>query len=96
MQTAEKVSVTMTPEMMEAIRESVARGEFASTSEALRDAVRVWQRERQEYQERIEAIRQRIKTSIEDPRPSLTGEQVRARLKRLHANTVKDHPREAL
>lgn len=88
MQTAEKVSVTMTPEMMEVIRESVARGEFASTSEAMRDAVRVWQRERQEYAERLAAIRQRIRTSIEDPRPDLDEDEVRARLAKLHADSI--------
>ena len=41
MQNAEKISITMTPDMLRAIRESVEAGEYASTSEALRDAVRV-------------------------------------------------------
>jgi len=40
MQNAEKVSIIMTPEMMRVIRASVEAGEYASTSEALRDAVR--------------------------------------------------------
>ncbi len=44
MQNAEKISVTMTPDMLRILRESVAAGEYASTSEALRDAVRLWQR----------------------------------------------------
>ena len=39
MEAAEKISVTMTPEMLREIRASVAAGEYASTSEALRDAV---------------------------------------------------------
>ncbi len=41
---AEKMSMTMTPTCSALIRESVEAGEYASTSEALRDAVRVWQR----------------------------------------------------
>jgi antitoxin ParD1/3/4 len=96
MQNAEKVSITMTPEMMQVIRASVASGEYASTSEALRDAVRLWQREREEHSERLEAIRLRIKASVEDPRPSLAAYQVQERLNALHADTVKGHQREAI
>jgi len=80
MQTAEKISVTMTPEMLKAVRESVAAGEYASTSEALRDAVRLWQRDRQEHAERLAAIRARVRRSLADPRPDLTSEQMDAEL----------------
>jgi len=91
MQSAEKISITMTPDMLRAIRESVEAGEYASTSEAMRDAVRVWQRQRQEYAERLVAIRARIRRSIDDPRPSLDEDEVEARLAKLHADTVKAH-----
>ncbi|ALV30525.1 type II toxin-antitoxin system ParD family antitoxin [Pannonibacter sp. Q-1] len=91
MQNAEKISVTMTPEMMQVIRASVASGEYASTSEALRDAVRIWQRERQEHAERMAAIRQRVKASADDPRPSVSADEVMTRLQALHAETVKGH-----
>jgi antitoxin ParD1/3/4 len=80
MQTAEKISVTMTPDMLRAVRESVAAGEYASTSEALRDAVRLWQRDRQEHAERLAAIRTRIRRSLDDPRPDLTGEEMDTQL----------------
>lgn len=83
MEAAEKISITMTPEMMREIRASVAAGEYASTSEALRDAVRLWQRAREEQAERLTAIRARVRRSIEDPRPSLSVEEVRARLAKL-------------
>ncbi len=46
MQNAEKISITMTQEMMKLIRASVDSGEYASTSEVMRDAVRLWQRNR--------------------------------------------------
>lgn len=75
MQNAEKVSVTMTPDMMRASRESVKSGEFATTSEAMRDAVRVWQRQRLEYAERLEALRARVRHSLDDTRPSLTVDE---------------------
>jgi antitoxin ParD1/3/4 len=66
MQRAEKISITMTPEMMQVICASVASGEYASTSEALRDAARIWQRDRQEHAERLEATRQGVESSIDD------------------------------
>jgi antitoxin ParD1/3/4 len=85
MEPAEKFSITMTPEMLRVIRESVAAGEYASTSEAVRDAVRVWQRQRQEDAERLTAIRARIRRSLDDPRPDMTLEEVDAHLATLFA-----------
>ena len=64
---AEKVSITMTPDMLRAVRESVEAGEYASTSEVLRDAVRLWRRRRAEDAERLAAIRTRVQRSIDDP-----------------------------
>jgi antitoxin ParD1/3/4 len=74
MQNAEKVSVTMTRDMLRALRDSVESGEFATTSEAMRDAIRVWQRQRTEYAERLEVLRARVRRSLDDPRPSLTAD----------------------
>jgi len=90
MQTAEKISITMTPEMMRAIRESVEAGEYASTSEAMRDAVRVWLRQREEDSERLAVIRSRIRQALGDPRPDLLGAEVDARLEEMFAKARKD------
>jgi antitoxin ParD1/3/4 len=88
MQVAEKLSITMTAEMLREIRASVASGEFASTSEAMRDAVRLWQRERQERAERLESIRARIRQSVDDPRPPLTMQQLKDRMDKQHQDTL--------
>ena len=56
MQTAEKISITLPPDMLRLIREAVDGGEYASTSEALRDAVRAWHRQRLEDAERLVSI----------------------------------------
>ncbi|MDV2983265.1 UNVERIFIED_CONTAM: ribbon-helix-helix domain-containing protein [Methylobacteriaceae bacterium AG10] len=85
MQSAEKISITMTPEQLRAVRESVAAGEYASTSEVLRDAVRLWQRRREEDAERLNAIRARIRRSLDDPRPALSLADVDAQLEALFA-----------
>lgn len=82
MAAAEKLSVTLTKEMVQDLEASVAAGDFASTSEALRDAVRLWRRDRQEREERLAAIRAKLKASSDDPRPPLTADEVYERLKR--------------
>lgn len=77
---AEKLSVTLTAEMVRDLEASVNAGEFASTSEALRDAVRTWRREREDRAERMALIRARIQASIDDPRQPLTADEVFDRL----------------
>jgi antitoxin ParD1/3/4 len=80
MDQAEKISITLTSEMVRTIRASIESGEYASTSEVLRDAMRVWQRRRREDAEQLAAIRARIRQSLDDPRPDLSIDEVDARL----------------
>lgn len=79
---AEKISITVTPAMKRTLEERVASGQFASASELMREAFRTWQRQQDEYEERIASIRARIQQSIDDPRPSLSIEESRADFKR--------------
>jgi antitoxin ParD1/3/4 len=95
MQSAEKVSITMTPEMLRVIRETVNAGEYASTSEVVRDAMRVWQRDREEHAERLNAIRSRIRHSFEDPRADLNEDEANAALEALLAKVDEDLDRAA-
>lgn len=76
MEAAEKISITLTPEMARSIREDVEKGRYASTSEAIRDALRLWQQKKQEHEARLASIRQRVEASLNDPRPLLTLEDV--------------------
>jgi antitoxin ParD1/3/4 len=47
MQAAEKLSITLPPEMVRAIREKVRAGTYGSNSEVIREALRAWmERER--------------------------------------------------
>ncbi|WP_036302787.1 CopG family transcriptional regulator [Methylobacterium sp. 77] len=83
MQPAEKISITMTPDLLRVVRDSVEAGEYASTSEVMRDAVRVWQRQRLEDAERLAAIRARVRRSLDDSRQDLTASDVDQQLTRL-------------
>ncbi len=82
-QHAEKISITLPPDMLRTLREAVTAGEYGSTSEALRDAVRLWQRQRTEDAERLAALRARVQRSLADPRPSLSEAEVAARINAL-------------
>jgi antitoxin ParD1/3/4 len=44
--TVEKISIALPSEMVNWIREAVDSGEYASASEVVRDALRIWKRER--------------------------------------------------
>lgn len=90
MQAAEKISITMTHDQLRAVRESVEAGEYATTSEVMRDAVRLWQRQRQEDAERLNVIRARIRRSLDDPRPDLTGDEVQANLDTMFTEAEND------
>lgn len=85
MQSAEKISITLPPEMLRLLREAVAGGEYASTSEALRDAVRAWHRQRLEDGERLAILRARAQAALADPQPSLSEAEADARLAALFA-----------
>ena len=56
MHSAEKISITLPPDMLRLIREAVDAGDYSSTSEGVRDAVRTWQRQRLEDTERFAAL----------------------------------------
>ena len=46
MSTLEKITISLPSEMVSEIKEAVEAGEFASTSEAIRDALRRWKNAR--------------------------------------------------
>jgi antitoxin ParD1/3/4 len=85
MEAAEKLSITVTAAQARLIREKVEDGSFGSASEVIRAALRSFQRDEEEHAERIAAIKAKIKASVEDTRPNLSGKQVRAHLNRVAA-----------
>jgi antitoxin ParD1/3/4 len=57
MATVEKLSIALTPEVLADVRQAIATGEYASTSEVIRDALRSWKHSRREREVAIEALR---------------------------------------
>jgi len=60
---AEKISITLPPDMLNSIKEKVQMGAYGSTSEVIREAMRLWQRQENEYQARLALIRERLERS---------------------------------
>jgi antitoxin ParD1/3/4 len=54
----QKVSVALTGEQVAAIRAAIEAGEYATTSEIVREAIRDWQFKRELRQEDIKRLRQ--------------------------------------
>jgi antitoxin ParD1/3/4 len=80
MANVEKLSVAVTPEMASLMRTVVEAGEYASTSEVVREALRDWEYRRKQRDQAIEELRRLIQEGI-DSGPSVDGEQLFERLK---------------
>ncbi|TCP77408.1 antitoxin ParD1/3/4 [Rhizobium sp. PP-CC-2G-626] len=64
MATVEKITIALTPEMASFVRNAVDAGEYASTSEAIRDAVREWKERRDLLGYTVEDLRELVQEGI--------------------------------
>jgi antitoxin ParD1/3/4 len=76
----EKISIALPPEMVKLVRQAVASGEYASSSEAVRDALRDWNFKRSMRQQGIEELRKVWQQAMEDNSPGLAVDGVLDRL----------------
>lgn len=79
----ERITVTMPQEMVAKLRAAVDAGEYATTSEIVREAVREWS----DYQDRRQAAVGRLKQMVEEARagPSYPAEEVFTEIRHLVA-----------
>lgn len=80
MSRVEKVSVALTPDVAAELREAVARGEYASTSEVMRDALRHWRRRRLEQEQAVARLGELWDEGLASG-PARDGEQAIARIR---------------
>lgn len=74
MSSVEKITIALTPEMAGFVRRAVAAGQYASTSEAIREAVREWQERREPFGYSVEELRALVKEGEDSGRP-VAGEE---------------------
>lgn len=83
MATVEKITIALTPEMAIFVRNAVDSGEYASTSEAIRDAVRQWKERRDLLGYTVEELRDLVEEGIASgPSPRATMADVKAEARR--------------
>jgi antitoxin ParD1/3/4 len=86
----EKLSITLPTEMARTIKNKVDAGTYASTSEVIREAVRLWQRQEEEHTERLATIRARVQRSLADERPDVPLSEAFDRIAALDAIVAKN------
>lgn len=83
MANVEKISVAVTPEMAAAMRDVVESGEYASTSEVVREALRDWRFRRARREQSLRDIGRLWDEGVESGAP-VDGEDAFARIRRNH------------
>ena len=76
MPSVEKISIALPPKMVAAMRQAIHSGEYASSSEVVRDALRDWSLKRTLRQQSIKELRRLWRQAIVDPAPGLAAEDV--------------------
>lgn len=89
MPSVEKISIALPPEMVSRVREAVESGEYASSSEVVREALRDWSRKRLPQANSIDDLRRIWKEAIADDSPGLDPEPVFARLHKKYRTMAK-------
>ncbi|WP_109486562.1 ribbon-helix-helix domain-containing protein [Occallatibacter savannae] len=78
----EKISVALPKEMVSTVREAVESGEYASSSEVIREALRDWSYKRTLREHGLDELRRVWKEAMDDRSPTVSPEEVFDRLER--------------
>jgi antitoxin ParD1/3/4 len=84
MPTVEKISIALPREMVAQLRQAVETGEYASSSEVVRDALRDWTHKRQLQQNGIAELRNLWQQARADKTPGVPADEVLDRLERMY------------
>jgi antitoxin ParD1/3/4 len=90
MSTVQKISIAVTPDMLSLLHSAVDNGEYASTSEIIREALRAWTLKRKIETLEIEELRRLVQEGIESG-PAEDAQAVFSRLKAKYSVPSKDN-----
>ena len=82
MTTVEKISIALPPEMVQIVRSAVSTGEYASSSEVIRDALRDWTYKRSLRQQGVTELRKVWEEAMNDKSSGISPDEVLDRLER--------------
>jgi antitoxin ParD1/3/4 len=66
MSTIERITITLTAEMAHAVRTAVKAGEYASSSETIREALRDWRHKRALQEQELRELRAKVRQGLDD------------------------------
>jgi antitoxin ParD1/3/4 len=89
MSNVEKISIALPPEMVSIVRQAVETGEYASSSEVVRDALRDWTQKRSLRQQGLDELRQVWRQALQADAPGVSAEDVLDRLERKYKALAK-------
>lgn len=78
----EKISIALPRQMVAEVKGAVETGEYASSSEVIRDALRDWALKRSLQKQGVEQLRQLWQAARQDTRPGVPADDVLDRLER--------------
>ncbi|TDR94981.1 type II toxin-antitoxin system ParD family antitoxin [Enterovirga rhinocerotis] len=90
MATVEKITIALTPEMAGFVRRAVEAGDYASTSEAIREAVREWKDRRELLGYTVEELRALAQEGIDSGTSDRTMGEVKAEARRRFSARSRD------
>jgi len=82
MPTVEKISIALPPEMVSSIRKAVESGEYSSSSEVVREALRDWNHKCALRDKGLEELRRVWREAVSDDSPGVSPHDVFDRLER--------------
>ncbi|HUD54245.1 MAG TPA: type II toxin-antitoxin system ParD family antitoxin [Terracidiphilus sp.] len=82
MPSVEKISIALPAEMVRSLRRAVDSGEYASSSEVVRDALRDWTHKRKLRQQGLKELRALWRQALADKTPGVEVKNVMDRLER--------------
>lgn len=82
MPSIEKISIALPTEMVAQLREAVDSGDYASSSEVVRDALREWTQKRNLHRQGLKELRRVWKQAVKDDTPGVAPNPVLSRLEK--------------
>jgi len=86
---AERITITLPSEMLISIKDKVQSGAYGSTSELIREAMRLWQKKEEEHEARLSLIRDRLSSSAQSGAPVPLDDAFKA-IEQLHQRRMKE------
>ncbi|MGB6134736.1 MAG: type II toxin-antitoxin system ParD family antitoxin [Acidobacteriaceae bacterium] len=90
MPTVQKISIALPPTMVDLLRDAVDRGEYASSSEVVREALRDWHHKRSLQKQGIRDLRKLWQEALADKSSGRPADEVLTRLEQKYQRQADD------